>query len=413
MFGGWGKGKKGDKNEISEAPDGGWNFDPTGFERAAKALKEINNAPNSDAALEIIKTQDATKRLEHEAAIEQGKARQLTAEADRIRVQQEEHRKTMEQDHYQKQKIAQYQDSLSRKRSEDEREAAQFMREQERQKNEASALRLEAQKRATLAQELDTRAKAAKDRAMAEAEGRILQERKNHDLKMKELRAEGDLKMKTMLESIKLVGVTVGDGISSYFSDTDKIIKTVGTLTAVAVGIYTAKVGTGIVGRFVESRLGKPVLVRETSKRTILDMVREPLSTLKEVGTRILGKEDTNALRGVVLEKGLASRLQSVAVSVVGGWWWLVGGVAVLCVVAFVAFVAFVVVVVVVVAAPLLLLTHISQLIDISQLTSHNCCFVHSFCTFILTHTTACYGQYKSKPSSIPSFIDVRASRYR
>ena len=79
MFGGWGKGKKGDKNEISEAPDGGWNFDPTGFERAAKALKEINNAPNSDAALEIIKTQDATKRLEHEAAIEQGKARQLTA----------------------------------------------------------------------------------------------------------------------------------------------------------------------------------------------------------------------------------------------------------------------------------------------------------------------------------------------
>ena len=89
--------------------------------------------------------------------------------------------------------------------SEDEREAAQFMREQERQKNEASALRLEAQKRATLAQELDTRAKAAKDRAMAEAEGRILQERKNHDLKMKELRAEGDLKMKTMLESIQSV----------------------------------------------------------------------------------------------------------------------------------------------------------------------------------------------------------------
>ena len=139
---------------------------------------------------------------------------------------------------------------------------------------------------------------------------------------MKELRAEGDLKMKTMLESIKLVGVTVGDGISSYFSDTDKIIKTVGTLTAVAVGIYTAKVGTGIVGRFVESRLGKPVLVRETSKRTILDMAREPLSTLKEVGTRILGKADTNALRGVVLEKGLASRLQSVAVSVVGGGGW-------------------------------------------------------------------------------------------
>lgn len=313
MFGGWGgKGKKGDNNEISEAPAKGWNFDPTGFERAAKALKEINSAPNSDAALEIIKNQDETKRLEHAASIEQAKARQLTAESERIRTQQEEQRKTMEQEHYQQQKMAQYQDQLTRKRAEDERAAQQYMREQERQKNEASQLRLEAEKRATLAQELDTRAKAAKDRALAEAEGRIIQERRNHDLKMKELKAEGEQKMETVLESIKLIGVTIGEGISNYFSDTDKMMKTVGTLTAIAVGVYTAKVSTGIVGRFVESRLGKPVLVRETSKRTILDMARDPLVTIKEV----FSSKDTNALKGVVLEDGLASRLQSVAVSI-------------------------------------------------------------------------------------------------
>jgi ATPase family AAA domain-containing protein 3A/B len=115
-----------------------------------------------------------------------------------------------------------------------------------------------------------------------------------------------------VLESIKLIGVTIGEGISNYFSDTDKMMKTVGTLTAIAVGVYTAKVSTGIVGRFVESRLGKPVLVRETSKRTILDMARDPLVTIKEV----FSSKDTNALKGVVLEDGLASRLQSVAVSI-------------------------------------------------------------------------------------------------
>ena len=314
MFGGWSK-KKGDSNEVSEAPAGGWNFDPTGFEKAAKALKDIDSSPNAKAALEIIKQQDETMRAEHTRGIEDAKARQMTAQAETIRAAEEERRKTMEQEAYQQQKLAQYNDNLTRKRAEDERAATAYMREQERQKNEASQLRLEAEKRATLAQELDTRAKAAKDRALAEAEGRIIQERRNHDLRMKELSAEGKQKMETVLESIKLVGVTIGDGISNYFSDHEKMAKTVGTLTAIAIGIYTAKVGTGIAGRFIESRLGKPVLVRETSKRTILDAFREPTVTMKRIASSIMKKTDTNALRGVVLEEGLAERLRSVAVS--------------------------------------------------------------------------------------------------
>ena len=354
---------------MSEAPAGGFNFDPTGFERAAKALKDIDSSPNSDVAMEIIKSQDETNKLEHTRAIEEAKARQLMADSERIRVQQEEQRKTMEQEHYQQKKIAQYQDNLTRKRTEDERAATSYMREQERQKNEASALKLEAEKRATLAQELDTRAKASKDRALAEAEGRIVQERRNHDLKMKELKAVGEQKMETMLESIKLVGATIGDGISSYFSDSEKMIKTVGTLTAIAVGIYTAKVGTGIVGRFVESRLGKPVLVRETSKRTVLDIMREPMSSIKGLGNTLFGSKDTNALRGVVLEEGLASRLQSVAVSEYAFF--------VFCFFGFFS------------------RTH--------SFPPPN----QSLCTHV-----ACYRQYQSQSSTVPSFTHVRSSRY-
>ena len=183
--------------------------------------------------------------MEHKRGIEEAKAHQMQADSQRIKVAEEERRKTMEQEAYQQQKSLQYSDQLKRKRSEEERSAQSYMKDQERMKNEESSRKMEAERRATLAQELEVRAKAAKDRAMAEAEGRIVQERRNHDLKMKELAAEGDQKLKTMLESIKLVGTTVGEGISSYFNDTDKMIKTVGTLTAIAVGIYTAKVGTG------------------------------------------------------------------------------------------------------------------------------------------------------------------------
>ena len=51
-------------------------------------------------------------------------------------------------------------------------------------------------------------------------------------------------------------------------------------LTLIAFGIYTAKMGTGIVGRFVEARLGKPSLVRETSRLSFFQSLRHPLKVL-------------------------------------------------------------------------------------------------------------------------------------
>eukprot|EP00559_Dactyliosolen_fragilissimus_P005744 CAMPEP_0184856462 /NCGR_PEP_ID=MMETSP0580-20130426/1654_1 /TAXON_ID=1118495 /ORGANISM="Dactyliosolen fragilissimus" /LENGTH=87 /DNA_ID=CAMNT_0027351519 /DNA_START=159 /DNA_END=419 /DNA_ORIENTATION=+ len=41
-------------------------FDPEGLERAAKAAKDLDASRNSSAAIELIKTQEATKQ--HEAA---------------------------------------------------------------------------------------------------------------------------------------------------------------------------------------------------------------------------------------------------------------------------------------------------------------------------------------------------------
>ena len=48
-------------------------------------------------------------------------------------------------------------------------------------------------------------------------------------------------------------------------------------LTLVAFGIYTAKMGTGIAGRFIEARLGKPSLIRETSRLSLLQSLRHPI----------------------------------------------------------------------------------------------------------------------------------------
>lgn len=64
-----------------------------------------------------------------------------------------------------------------------------------------------------------------------------------------------------------------------------------------ALGVYSAKMGTGIAARFVEARLGKPSLVRETSRITLFEIFKHPIKTCK----RIFSKP-TDALQGVVLE---------------------------------------------------------------------------------------------------------------
>ena len=48
-------------------------------------------------------------------------------------------------------------------------------------------------------------------------------------------------------------------------------------LTLVAFGIYTARMGTGIAGRFIEARLGKPSLIRETSRLSFFQSIRHPI----------------------------------------------------------------------------------------------------------------------------------------
>lgn len=47
---------------------------------------------------------------------------------------------------------------------------------------------------------------------------------------------------------------------------------------------YTCDTGvscTGVAGRYIEARLGKPSLVRETSRRTLIQTVRNPIPTIK------------------------------------------------------------------------------------------------------------------------------------
>jgi ATPase family AAA domain-containing protein 3A/B len=70
-------------------------------------------------------------------------------------------------------------------------------------------------------------------------------------------------------------------------------------LTFLAVGWYSAKRGTGIMAKYVEARLGKPSLVRETSRITPIEFVKHPIAGVKQWFRR-----GEDPLKGIVLNVG-------------------------------------------------------------------------------------------------------------
>lgn len=288
-------------------------FDPEGLERAAKAARDLDNSRNATSAIDLIKTQEATKQHEAAARRAQNDAYTEQMKSQNIALEAEEARKTLDAQTQHERHRAEYQDELERKRQVDMLNAQKYMQEEQLKKQEEMVARQEAMRRKTAEHEAELRAKTELAKARAEADGRIRQERENHDLILEKVRTEAIEKRDTLLKAIADGGKMVGDGLSSYLDDTDKLRNTALMFTGIAVGIYTARTGTGIAGRFLEARLGKPSLVRETSRMSLTRTMRHPI----EISKRMFGwgVQSTNALAGIVLEPTLDDQLRRVAMS--------------------------------------------------------------------------------------------------
>uniref|UniRef100_A0A7S2RB75 AAA+ ATPase domain-containing protein n=1 Tax=Eucampia antarctica TaxID=49252 RepID=A0A7S2RB75_9STRA len=325
MFGGLGKKKKDESQSLSQAmaPEnppssnrGGGSsmtgFDPEGLERAAKAARELDNSKNASSAIDLIKTQEATKqhesaakRAEYEAYAQQQKAQNIEREA-------EEARKTLDARTQHERQRAEYQDELERKRQVDMLNAQKYMQEEQLKKQEEMVQRQEAMRRKTAEHEAELRTKTEIAKARAESDGRIRQERQNHDLILDKVKLEAIEKRDTVLKAIDDAGKLIGKGLSSYLDDSEKLQNTAFVITGVAAGIYATKTGVGIAGRFVEARLGKPTLVRETSRTAVSQVFKQPITSTK----RLLGMEGPqDALKGIVLEDNLDTQLRQIAMS--------------------------------------------------------------------------------------------------
>ena len=178
-------------------------------------------------------------------------------------------------------------------------------------KQEESVSKQEAMRKATLEHEMELRAKADMKRIEAETAARAKVERENQDLYLEQIRLRAKESRSTVMEGIKTAGSILGQGAQAFLTDWDKITAAAAGLSLLAVGVYTAKRGTGVMASYVSARLGKPSLVRATSRFTAFDIFKHPVQTVKKV----VSKKDGNALGGVILEPKLEERLRDVAIA--------------------------------------------------------------------------------------------------
>ncbi|CAL8235596.1 unnamed protein product [Boreogadus saida] len=286
------------------------SFDPTGLERAAQAAKDLDKSRHAKEALDLSRMQEQTVQLEHQSKFKEYEAAVEQLKGDQIRIQAEERRKTMSEETKQNQARAQYQDKLARQRYEDQLRQQQAINEDNLRKQEESVNKQESMRKATIEHEMQLRHKNEMLRIEAESKARGRVERENADIIREQIRLKAAEHRQTVLESIKTAGAVFGEGFRAFVSDWDKVTATVGGLTLLAVGVYTARNTTAVAGRYVEARLGKPSLVRETSRITVAEAIKHPITT-----TRRLRSKPQDALEGVVLSPSLEERVRDIAIA--------------------------------------------------------------------------------------------------
>ncbi|KAK9722865.1 ATPase family associated with various cellular activities (AAA) [Popillia japonica] len=287
-----------------------YRFDSSALERAAQAARELEKSKHAKEALELSKMQETTRQQEYQTKIKEYEAHIAQMTIDQKKVEAEEKRKYLQEETRQHQARAQYQDQLSRKRYDDQLAQQQRMNEENLKRQEESVAKQEAMRKATIEHEMDLRHKMEMKRVEAELRAKAKIDRENRDLTLEQIRLKASENRITVLESIKTAGSVLGTGAQAMLTDWNKVIVAAGGFSLLALGVYSARGAAGVSARYIEARLGKPSLVRETSRFSFLDTIKHPIEAIKK-----LRKSTSDPLQGAIFAPRLEERLRDVAIA--------------------------------------------------------------------------------------------------
>ncbi|CAD7704763.1 unnamed protein product [Ostreobium quekettii] len=253
-------------------------LDPEAWERAAKALRDINAQPNAKKIFEQLKLEELTRAQEQKAKESEFKAQAVALAKEQERVKWEEQRASQRENAQQHAEIKRYEDDLARQRMKSEHELqrkrnAELVRLQEEsvQAQEQERLRVEqqiqAERRAAEQYKAELEKEIQRDRALAEAEGRIKEQRANEDVIRRQTILQYQERTKMVIQAIGEAFGHLGRGALAIVTDRDLLLRTAGLSSLLLLGFFSTREASRVVGRSVERWLGTPKLIRDTSRR--------------------------------------------------------------------------------------------------------------------------------------------------
>jgi ATPase family AAA domain-containing protein 3A/B len=133
---------------------------------------------------------------------------------------------------------------------------------------------------------------------------------------MRQLQAKAAEDRRKLLDAVQTTLMGLGDGVKALLGDKKKLYSAVGSIISMAAGIYVVREMSRIVGAQVEKRLGKPSLVRETSRSSgIAPLVWGFLDLFSFLLWWRTRKDISSAFKDVVLKEVLEERVRGLALS--------------------------------------------------------------------------------------------------
>ncbi|KAG5187035.1 P-loop containing nucleoside triphosphate hydrolase protein [Tribonema minus] len=147
---------------------------------------------------------------------------------------------------------------------------AQLLERNRIREAEAARVRLEAElarARVDQARELEAERLAIElELVKAEVAAKAEAERANEDIELRKLKAKAEEDRKRVLEAVRTVFEHLATGVVVLLSDPMKAAAVAAWLLGLAAGYFILREAIGLCGRVISARLGRPSLVRETSR---------------------------------------------------------------------------------------------------------------------------------------------------
>ncbi|OQS00094.1 hypothetical protein THRCLA_06232 [Thraustotheca clavata] len=280
-------------------------------------VRQVNTADEVLKTLQVHLDQEASAVLIEERKIAEANVRSAVIALESVKVKAEEERKNLELSKQNAFEVAEKENTLHTERIRFEDTQRRDQNRELVELQESANARMELQRRETEAILKQKQLDADKERmwlernttlekAVIDVEGRIKQQRMNQDIEMAQLQAQFQAEKDKVMTALQAIFDNLGSGFMVLMADTDKLMKFIGSFVALAFGIYFTREAIRISGQLVEQRLGKPSLVRETSRRGGL------YGWLRSWFDKPLGVEP---LSDVVVHAALETRLYNLAKS--------------------------------------------------------------------------------------------------